>query len=1716
MNKSAAPKKTKQTATGMEIAVIGMACRFPGAGNYRQFWKNLEKGVESITFYSESQLAEAGVSLEMSKHPDFVKSGGGVLEKKEYFDAAFFDYSHREAEVMDPQMRIFHEVSWEALEDAGYDPFSYKGAIGLYGGSSTSYFWESMVRLSGKIAMLGDFATDQLMNRDFLTARVAYKLNLKGANSTMNTACSTSLLAIHQAGRALLTAECKMALAGGVSVAHMPNRGYIYKEGMIMSPDGHTRAFDAEAKGTNAGNGAGMVLLKLMKNAIADGDHIHAVIKGTGANNDGSRKVGFTAPSVEGQAEAIRRAMRMAKIEPASVTYVETHGTATPLGDPVEIEALKRAFKADTIKEKQFIALGAVKTNIGHLDAAAGIAGVIKTVMALKHRKIPPSLFFKTPNPTINFQDSPFYVNHRLTDWKRNGNPLRAGVSSFGIGGTNVHVVLEEYVNPVKPVEIGNGSAQMILLSARTPTALERICANQAEYLRQHPGINMGDAAYTLRVGRKHFKYRRKLMARSREEAVELLTAPDSRKVRTAEVRQENPPVIFLFPGLGSQYVAMGRQLYEKEPKFREDMDRCFNIINPLIGTDLRKILYPEPAGGQTTDPSELNRPDVLQPVMFIFEYALAQLINHWGIEPHAMMGYSFGEYAAAAVAGVFSPEDALRLVVERGKLIRRIPNGAMLSVPLPAERVKPYLERDARLSLAIDNGDTVIAAGSGEAAAELEQRLKDDRIMSMRLPNSHAIHTNHMEPILVEYETFLRQITLNEPKIPYVTNVTGNWVTVEEATSPRHWVNHLRQTVRFADGLAVLQKEVGAQFLEVGPGTDITAMIRRHLRPGTGQQALTLVKNPNNDVSDGQYLLAQVGNLWLNGKNIGWGNIYDKGKPQPQRVPLPTYPFEGERYWIDDASLRAFFGAAAAGRTESSTTAHRQRQSDDDFSLAAPLVRLENQAQIEMPIKGIHQYDGFEEGMNELCNALICDYFKAHGIGTARGIEYSTAAELAEPLELQPKFEKFLDFFLKVLEEDGTIRYEGMAIRFIRSTTEAENAGTLKEQLVQRYPQFAGMVESVIYCARHFPEVLSGRTEGVEVLFPGGRYFRDDPKYKNREEYDNTAHYVWVARQMIQELAVPRWKEQGKSPVRILEIGGGTGLLTWRLISGIAEQAKPLGLEYYFTDIGNYFVVQARKEAARRGWDFVKFGTLDISKDPVSQGFEPGSFDAVLAFNVIHATRNIAESTGNMKRLLVPGGYTIMVEGTNPPRWMNMIDGLAEGWWYYEDTNLRHDTPLLTPEAWQQEVERQGFRQVTVLPLEEEQRRRTRCCLVTAQRQPEDRERIPAKPVQNATFYQRPELSSEYEAPETETERILVEQLQDFFGIEKVGVVDDFFELGMDSLIATVLTTRIQQRFGRRISLAEIYEAANVRRLAGTLGTAEGQIVDDDGDNLVLLRKGTRENSHLFLVHAGSGEVGAYRELAEGLDSGYNIWGIRSQRYRHKAPRNITIEETAAGYLEKIKEIQPEGPYRIAGWSAGGHIVYRLAGELERQGETVSFLGIFSSKPPNADWGSKPADFTLETELQWLEATLQDSDIRKAAEGVSGIEQLWDRLSAELVNKNIPVEALARLVPPYVAEAVPAQVKDVGWWIYYMNTVRTYVRAQALYNPTNPIRTDLHVFDVSEPEGVKPEDWSGCTTGTKHNYMVPGTHATMFNKPQVEKLIATLNHQLPGLQHSK
>ncbi len=1545
----------QSTETELEpIAIVGMACRFPKASTLEEFWNILCQGDEAISFFTDDELLASGVDPVELQQANYIKAKG-MVEGIEDFDPHLFGYTPREAELMDPQQRILLECAWQLLEQAALNPDRYSGDIASYVGVGMNiYLLQNL--LPHFNAKNSDDSYQMLIgsDKDFAATRLAYKLNLTGAAVAVNTACSTSLVAVHQACQSLWDYQSDAALAGGATFLVPQKTGYLYQQGGIPSSDGHCRPFDRQAGGTVPSSGAGLVLLKRLEDAIADNDTIYALIKGTAVNNDGADKIGFTAPSVNGQAAVIAEAMAAANVSPESISYIEAHGTATALGDPIEVAALKLAFADADADEKQFCALASLKSNFGHMDTAAGIAGLMKAALALHHKKIPASLHFNQANPEIDFDDSPFYVNRTLQAWEQKNYPRRAGVSSFGIGGTNAHVVLEQA--PDRNVDaIENRQPVLLPLSAKTPKALHQLADQLAQYLKANPDLKLNDVAYSLALGRRELECRTAILAGNTAQAIERLAAIEN---TDATVIKQPPAVVFMFPGQGSQKIRMGQALYSSEPVFKNTMGQCFDILLTQSNIDLKNILFPETGHEQTAE-QQLNNTEITQPALFAVEYSLAQLLMSWGIKPAAMIGHSLGEYVAACVAGVFDLPQALKLVAQRAALMQAAPEGAMLAVMSSESECQQWLSND--LSLAAVNGEQqCVISGSQQAMDELQTQLNNQQILCQPLTVSHAFHTPLMQSAADGLGQNMGQVDFKINRIPYISNLTGRWIEPSDLNAD-YWKQHMLQPVKFAQGLQAICTEFKQLIvLEVGFGKTLQGLLKQVLQPD--QQGLATLLTTDAQGQDSTY--QALSQLWQAGIKVDWPEVF---QTQHQRIPLPTYPFQRQRCWVDatvpescatacsekgkdlsqwfstvnwqrslqmpdavmaKADCCLFFTEANCifqpdnneaiqinraehflSRTEKSFFVNPEQEQDfqqlltdlsladkqildviycwnltgrtDSENFAVPYLGLMNfckvlhqllpelqcritvitqglfsvtgaetelqpmQALMLGPVKVIPQeYPqiqcrlidlepgqdnlpvicnlGFEQNvlawrngyfwlpelrpvtltetnnrlkskglylitgglggiglslaaflarkyqanlllttrqtlpersqwqhylnqgdqgsfaqlvaslqqkeqalttelaitvladkpelktlLEQLCALHLLRFFDHSGIAPYKGKQWTLEA-LKEKLSLLPKFDKFLLLLLEILQRDELIEWQDNQFGFTlpdRRNWEKEIA-QLEQQISQDYAGFKPLHEMVRHCVDHYAQALSGNIEAISVLYPDGDRSLISETGENTVEHSNHRVYYQLLNHLVHQTI-----DNSNDVVRILEVGGGSGVLTGTIVPGL----KGKNVEYYFTDIGKSFVMKVEQLAQQQGFDFMRFAVFDIFQDPVEQGFELQSFDLIYGLDVVHATPDIKFAVSQLSRLLKPGGDLCLVETPPIPRWYEMVWGLAEGWWYFEDSDLRSGTtPLLSPDKWQQVMQDSGlFAQVEVFPKSPEQRQTTDCCLV-------------------------------------------------------------------------------------------------------------------------------------------------------------------------------------------------------------------------------------------------------------------------------------------------------------------------------------------------------------------------------------------------------------------
>ena len=1788
------------------IAIIGMSGRFPGAKNIDEFWENLRDGVESIRHLSDEELLAAGVKTSLVNNPNYVKASA-ILENADCFDASFFEYSPREATLMDPQQRLFLECAWSALEHAGYTPEAYPGAIGIYGGTGSNSYLTNYLISSINSSFINPAERYELLmasKSDFLTTRVSYKLNLKGPSLNIQTACSTSLVALDLACEALLEGKCNIALAGGISLNSFQNKGYLYQEGLIASPDGHCRAFDAKAKGTVGGNGFGIVVLKCLEDALADRDTIHALIKGSATNNDGKSKIGFTAPSIEGQTAVISEAQEMAGVDPESITYIEAHGTATPLGDPIEITALTQAFQNKTEK-KGFCAIGSVKTNIGHLNTAAGITGVIKTVLALKHKQIPPSLNFQSPNPKIDFANSPFFVNTKLTEWERKGAPRRAGVSSFGIGGTNAHVILEEWesseLEPKSDVNILK-TQELLLLSAKTSTALEKVTSNLAHHLQQNSELNLADVAYTLSLGRQAFKHRRiAVVSHKNEDAADSLTSPDNELILSNLGQLTTCSVVFMFSGQGTQYVNMARELYETETYFQEQLDQCCITLQSYLGFDLREVLYPRE--DQTENATEkLKQTAIAQPALFVIEYALAQLWISWGIKPVAMIGHSIGEYVAATLAGVFSLEDALALVALRGQLMQSMQPGSMLAVPMAENEIKPLLTKISSLEVATVNGPAnCVISGTIEAIENLERQLATQGIKGRLLHTTHGFHSYMMEPMLEPFTAKVRQIRLNPPKIPFVSNVTGTWIRTEEATNPAYYANHLRSCVRFADGVKQLFEDSEQVLLEVGPGNTLSTLVKNHSDKPLTQTILTSLRHPKKEVSDVTFLLKALGQLWLAGVEVDWDNYY--GEEKRYRVPLPTYPFERIRYWIEPSrqteqkkqidgikaksldikpDIADWFYQPSWKRFNLPKKDKKDRQFPillfvDELGLAAKLVkRLKLEGKEIITVEVGEKFSKVSE----------LDY----RLNPEHPHEYDVLIRELLQQKLLPKSIVHLWNITPIssLVGESTERYQDLGFFSLLSLSQALCGQNLTDKieiiLVHNHlqevtgkqniaPEKATLLGCIKFISQENPQLqcrsidvdfslLSSQQENQIVV---GQLLKELSSNSDDSTIAYRHNHRWV------QTFEPFPLEQPISETSKLKQGGiyfftegleGIGLLLAEYLAKTVQAKLILTEDTCFpereewekwlsnhnkTDKVSQKIEKAQKLEAlgaeilvlsaditnqqqiRQAIAIVedKLGKVDgvihsavLPGDRGAQNITRESIKAKLA-HIIKGTLNLdslfkdtdldffvccsslASIVGNFKHVDFCGSYSFLntfalyqqIQGSNPITTINW-DASPTIATPEETTNKQAEMKLAEVASVFQRILDHPIPQVIVSSRDLSSR--TNEYNAT---QEISSDKYQEQTTRHQVKFPRPQLSNNYVAARNELEEKVVQIWQEFFKIKTIGIYDDFFELGGDSLSALQLITKLQKELHLNLSSNILLNSSTIESLCHIIqdNPQASSSTPDLPPCLVRLYQGNLQLQPLFLIHPIGGSVYFYRELAQELASEQSIYGIEAKGLEGGVDPLTTVEEMADYYIKSIRQLQPQGPYYLIGWSMGGLIAYEMTQQLKARKEPVALLTLIDS--------SAPAILSEPLELE------QTMIVKYTAQYWAGLYGQKLGLSIETLNNLNPSQQLTHLLEKAQQQAIFSPETEIEqiqnlWKVFQTNLIAIHNYQPKAYSGS------ILLLNASETQLKIGEDttygWGSLVSGDIQTYTFAGNHYTILQAYQAKCLAKKIEPHLP------
>ncbi|MBP5971593.1 SDR family NAD(P)-dependent oxidoreductase [Brasilonema sp. CT11] len=1334
------------------IAIVGMGCRFPGNANSPQaFWQLLRDGVDAVTEVPPNRW---DINAFYDPNPDapgkMYTRYGGFVSQLEEFDAQFFGISPREAVSLDPQQRLLLEVSWEALENAAIKPDELVDSqTGVFIGiCSNDYLQRLFTREATEI----DAYQATGNTHSIAAGRLSYILGLTGPSLAVDTACSSSLVAVHLACQSLRNRECNLALAGSVNLLLSPEFSINFSRARMLSPDGRCKTFDASADGYVRGEGCGVIVLKRLRDAIADKDRILALIRGSAVNQDG-RSNGLTAPNGPSQQAVIRQALENAGVEPAEVSYLEVHGTGTTLGDPIEVEALGAVFGNHRPKD-QPLTIASVKTNIGHLEAAAGIAGLIKVVLQMQHQEIVPHLHFQQPSPHIDWENLPLIVPKNKTDWQTTEKPRLAGVSAFAIGGTNAHLVLEQapISEPVTPsVE---RPLHLFTLSAKTDPALRELAQKYATYLQLHPEVTIVDMSYTANTGRSHFHNRLAVVAASieclGEQLITFVGGGETTGLSYGQLTQQKlPKIAFLFTGQGSQYIYMGRELYHTQPVFRNALEQCNKILGSYLEHSLLEVLYPSQVDKEAS--SLLDQTAYTQPALFAIEYALYQVWKSWGIEPDVVMGHSVGEYVAATVAGVFSLEDALKLIAQRGRLMQQLPDGGeMVSLMACEEKVReviaPYHER---VALAAINGpESTVISGASKDIGAICQQIETQGTKIKRLQVSHAFHSPLMTPMLADFATVANQIIYNQPQIPLVSNVTGQ-LTDEQIATADYWVNHVCQTVQFAFSMQTLHQQGYDVFLEIGPKPILLGMGRECLPDSEGLWLASL----RSEVPEWQQLLSSLAQLYVHGVNVNWSG-FEQDYPH-RKVTLPTYPFQRQRYWIENTLPRYQQVKAVSGENIQTPIAKFLARGNTE-----QLVELVQKAgnfspeqikllpEILAVLVKEHKQHLIPDHIQDLCYELvwrsqpniqqhsIADYIPApeeisdrlkhqaqqlmsqhHQLGKeilvqieALSINYVITAfqemgwnfqlgqnfnlaEIIQQLGVVSQYSRLMHRLLEMLVEVKVLERQSEQWHVV-TVPKVEHPQLQINNILSQYPNATAELTLLQQCGPNLAQVLRGERNPVELLFPEGDLTTATQLYQDTPE-------AKVMNTLMQQaiLSVVKNLPSG-CKLRVLEIGAGTGGTTSYLLPFLNEEQT----DYVFTDVSPFFLAQAQQKF--QDFSFVSYQLLDIEQKPQSQGFEHHKYDLIVAANVLHATQDLSVTLQHIHKLLAPQGMLLLLETTQKARWVDLTFGLTDGWWRFGDLQLRSNHPLLNANSWQKLLQNSGFQDTaTIVPTYQEVR---------------------------------------------------------------------------------------------------------------------------------------------------------------------------------------------------------------------------------------------------------------------------------------------------------------------------------------------------------------------------------------------------------------------------
>jgi len=1439
-----------------DIAIVGFAGRFHGSKDVREFWENLVQGKELLHRFDEEELIAKGVDKATLNNPDYVPVQSFV-DKAESFDYAFFGYTKHEANAMDPQTRMMHELVWTALEDAGCNPDTCTGKVGAFLSASEHTNWLAHSATSASDAV-NPFFLSQLRNKDFISSLISYSLNLKGPSYHTATACSSSLVSTHIACRSLLLRECSVALAGGVSLVTDTNTGYLYEEGMIVAKDGHCRAFDEKSSGCIKGNGGAVVVLKRMEDAIRDNDHIYAVIRGTATNNDGKEKAGYTAPSVEGQANCIKLAQKFGDVPHDTISYIEAHGTATRLGDPIEISALNKAFENDT---NHTCAIGSLKSNLGHLDVAAGVAGLMKASLALKNKQIPASLNFDTPNSLIDFDAGPFKVNTQLTDWKRaEDQPLRAGVSSFGIGGTNAHAVLEEFQPEM--TSTSKKAFQLFPMSAKSESALENYRNEFATFL-QNTKDNRADVAFTLATGRKQFDSRAFMMTETANGNV-------VNEGTEVQVAKENANVVFMFPGQGNQYIEMLKDVYEEETFIKEIIDNAFETLQKLTGEDYKEIIgYRE-----TNNRDLINNTKYTQPILFVVEYALARYLMHIGVQPSQMIGHSLGEYAAACIAGVFSFEDGLKILVKRAELMSEVEAGTMLALGVSVKEIESLLTNGIDVA-AINTDSTCVVSGDDDHIKIFKEILEDREIPFSELKTSHAFHSYMMEAMLADFESELQKVTLNAPTIPFISNLTGKEITIAEATSANYWSRHLRETVRFSEGLAAIQGTNETVFVEVGPGKSMRSFCKQNAATRENA-AIGLVRHIKEQQKDTFTLTKAIGQLWTNGVQIDWNRYFEN--ETRCKVSVPTYQFD---YYALDFTVNPFSDIFLKGISEKTVQPyenwfyHRSWKksviaAENKFDIKDGVVLFSEKNALSRVLKNNlisndqrvfevfrgKRFENFEKLQFGILQEEEADYMQLFNTLAVQNITcghivYNWSFEGTTQEDITEAFLPLLNICKALANYKTDIRKKLTIITNFGNDVIGTERQDILATTVATIGNILAQESESVFTQTIDIDIDKTHPDNLQVICDELNY-----NSSNNVAYRNNQRWIdcYENLQVVEKPATTLEAE------KVYLITGGLGFLGRTLASHLlskynakvvltGRQALPKAENWDTFDASENEAVGKKVnilKELRKENDAVFYYPLDVTNsEMVNETVATIEAEVGVISGVIHAAGNIDKQTFKFIESIdfesVQAQFDPKVEGTiNLAKafenknldfvWVasslaSILGGLSYG--AYATANRFIDAFVQEQKNWLavnlDGLGKGAMEDFQIVDLFEQtlHYRALKQCVVSmkdpntviaAQNQPKEEENKEASEAKATS------RKANYEAPETETEKSLAEIWENFFGYDQISITENFFELGGDSLKAMTLIKRIQKHFKIEITLLDFFAKPTIKELSGEI----------------------------------------------------------------------------------------------------------------------------------------------------------------------------------------------------------------------------------------------------------------------------------------------------------